>query len=102
MKASRNMDGEIPKKMRTITATEAARNFSHLLDLMERGDEEIIITRNRHAVARLLPGGARMTALEAFSDLYRTIDDKDGEAWLKDMETMDRPLTEELRDPWAS
>ena len=86
--------------MRTITATEASRNFSHLLDLMERGEEEIVITRNRHPVARLLPGGARMTALEAFVDLYRTLDDEEGEAWLNDMKTIDRTLTEEMSDPW--
>src|SRR5882757_661341 len=38
--------------MRTITATEASRNFSDLLDAIERG-ETVTITRGHHAVAEM-------------------------------------------------
>ena len=55
--------------MRTLSATEISRNFSHVLDLLEHGGEEIVIIRNKHPVARLIPGAPRMTALEAFGDL---------------------------------
>jgi prevent-host-death family protein len=87
--------------MRTITATEAARNFSRVLDELEHGSEEIIILRNNHPVAKLVPGAPRRTALDALADLYRTLPDKEGAAWLRDARTMDRPLGRQVRDPWA-
>ena len=87
--------------MRTLSATEVARSFSRILDSLEHGGEEIVIIRNNHPVARLVPGAARMTALEAMADLYRTMDDAEGQAWLEDIRKADRPLSKELRDPWA-
>jgi antitoxin (DNA-binding transcriptional repressor) of toxin-antitoxin stability system len=44
--------------MRTMTATEASRNFSDLLDAIERG-ETITITRGHHAVAEIRPARLR-------------------------------------------
>jgi antitoxin (DNA-binding transcriptional repressor) of toxin-antitoxin stability system len=87
--------------MKTMTATEVSRNFSRVLDTLERGDEEIVVLRGRHPVARMVPGAPRMTALEALGDLYRTLDDAEGEAWLEDMAGADRRLRPEVRDPWA-
>jgi antitoxin (DNA-binding transcriptional repressor) of toxin-antitoxin stability system len=87
--------------MKTMTATEVSRNFSRVLDTLERGDEEIVVLRGRHPVARMVPGAPRMTALEALGDLYRTLDDAEGEAWLEDMAGTDRRLGREVRDPWA-
>ena len=84
-----------------MTATEVGRNFSRVLDTLERGDEEIIVLRGRHPVARMIPGAPRMTALEALGDLYRTLDDAEGEAWLEDVAGADRRLRREVRDPWA-
>jgi len=40
--------------VRTITATEASRNFSDLLDAIERG-ETVTITRGHHVVAEMRP-----------------------------------------------
>ena len=59
--------------MKTITATELARNLRRVLDRLAIEGEEIVIERNREQVARLLPGPARQTALEAMADLYRTL-----------------------------
>lgn len=87
--------------MKTMTATEVSRNFSRVLDTLERGDEEIVILRGRHPVARMVPGAPRMTALEALGDLHRTLDDAEGETWLADMAGADRRLRREVRDPWA-
>jgi len=87
--------------MKTMTATEVSRNFSRVLDTLERGDKEIVVLRGRHPVARLVPGAPRMTALEALGDLYRTLDDAEGKAWLDDMAGADRRLGREVRDPWA-
>ena len=86
--------------MRTITATEAARNFSRVLDMLEHGTEEIVVVRNNHPVAKLVPGAPRMTALEALGDLHRTLPDREGAAWLKASRKMDRRLRRQIRDPW--
>jgi prevent-host-death family protein len=47
--------------MRTITATEASRRFSDLLDAIERG-ETITITRGHHPVAEIGPARRRTGA----------------------------------------
>lgn len=87
--------------MQTMTATEVSRNFRRVLDSLERGDDEVVIVRHNHPIARLIPGTPRMTALTALADLYCTIDDAEGEAWLKDADGMDRMAAAERRDPWA-
>lgn len=87
--------------MTTMTATELARNLSIVLDRLEFGSEEILVTRSRHPVARLVPGPARMTAMEAFADLFGAISEDEGEAWLHDCAAADRSVREDLRDPWA-
>jgi len=89
------------RTMRTLTATEVARQFSRVLDSLEQGGEEIVVLRNQQPVARLVPGAARLSALEALADLYRTLPDEDGAAWLQDLRGADRPMAREMTDPWA-
>jgi antitoxin (DNA-binding transcriptional repressor) of toxin-antitoxin stability system len=86
--------------MRILTATEISRNFSRVLDELERGGEEIVIMRGKHPVAKMVAGAPRLTALEALGDLYRTLDDAEGQAWLRDMAKADRRIGKEMRDPW--
>ena len=69
--------------MQTMSATEVARNLSRLLDSLEHGGEEIVVMRNKHPVAKLVPGAARMTAIEALGDIFATLDDSEGGAWLE-------------------
>jgi antitoxin (DNA-binding transcriptional repressor) of toxin-antitoxin stability system len=87
--------------MKSMTATEVSRGFSRLLDRMEHGGEEVVIMRNNHPVAKLIPGTPRMTALEALGDIYATLDDAEGSAWLKDARSNRRLLAAERRDPWG-
>ena len=87
--------------MITMTATDVARTFSKVLDRLEHGTEEIAIVRNHHTVAKLVPGAASMTALEAFSDLYGVLSSDAGKGWLRDCRGADRPLAGEVKDPWA-
>ncbi|MEI6421999.1 MAG: type II toxin-antitoxin system Phd/YefM family antitoxin [Lentisphaerota bacterium] len=87
--------------MKILSATEVARNFSGILDSLEFNSEEIIILRNKHTVAKLIPGAPVMNALEALSDLYSTISDDEGEKWLKDISGLKKTLNKELKDPWA-
>jgi len=87
--------------VRILTATEISRNFSRLLDELARGGEEIVVMRGKHPVAKMVPGAPRLTALEALADLYRTLDDTEGRAWIKDAAGADRQAKKEMRDPWA-
>ncbi|XVV11022.1 type II toxin-antitoxin system Phd/YefM family antitoxin [Actinoplanes sp. CA-131856] len=47
--------------MRTMTATEASRNFPDLLDAIERG-ETVVITRGNRPVAEIAPARRRTGA----------------------------------------
>lgn len=87
--------------MAIMTATEFSRNIKKTLDRLEFGGEEIIIMRNNHKIARLLPGSHHMTALEAMSDLYRTLPKDAGKNWGRESGTSGL-LFDEIRDPWDS
>ena len=61
--------------MRTISATELARNLRRVLDRVVAEGEEIVIERNHEQIARLISGPGRQNALEAMADLYRALPD---------------------------
>ncbi|MEA3436499.1 MAG: type II toxin-antitoxin system Phd/YefM family antitoxin [Thermodesulfobacteriota bacterium] len=84
-----------------MTATEFAKNIKKTLDRVEFGGEEIIILRNNHKIARIIPGSPHMTALEAMADLYQTLPPDAAEDWIDDSRIPTK-LFEELRDPWDS
>lgn len=89
--------------MKTITATELARNLRQVLDRLAAGGEEILIERNHQMVARILPGTARQTALEAMADLYRTLPEDAAAGWLESgRQAFASQLDKDVRDPWAS
>ncbi|MHB8764368.1 MAG: type II toxin-antitoxin system Phd/YefM family antitoxin [Deferrisomatales bacterium] len=88
--------------MRTVTATELARNLRTVLDAVEFRGEEIAVVRNQHAIARIVPGAPRMTALEALADLYRTLPEGAAAGWLEDSRQGGPGTLDELGDPWAS
>jgi antitoxin (DNA-binding transcriptional repressor) of toxin-antitoxin stability system len=54
-----------------------------MMNLIEFQGEELIIVRNNHQVAKIISGPATMTALEAMSDLYRTLPEDAGAAWVR-------------------
>lgn len=93
--------------MREMSATELSRNLSRVLDWVEFKGEVIVILRNEHAVARLLPGLQKMTALEALVDLYQTLPEDAGKSWLKDSRNLGknskrRSSLKNLVNPWDS
>lgn len=88
--------------MHIVTATELARNFSSMLDKVEFKHEELVVVRNNHEVARVIPAPARMNALEAMTDIYRTLPEDAAAGWLKDSRNVGKQLKDEVRDPWAS
>ena len=91
--------------MRTITATDLARNLRRVLDRLAIEGEDIVIERNRQQVARLVPGPAQQTALEAMADLYRTLPEDAAATWEADSRRgrwKGSRLDKGVRDPWAS
>jgi len=90
-------------KMRTVT--EVARNFSTVLDEVERDQEEIVLVRNHRQIARLVPESAPQTAIEVLGDLYRTLDDKTADALCQAVNRARKRKAAglaSLRNPWAS
>ena len=91
--------------MKTLTVTEAARNFSRVLDEVEKGQEEIVLVRNHRQIVRLVPEPLSQTALEVFGDLYRTLDDKTAEALIEGVRKARKArhgTLASLKNPWAS
>jgi antitoxin (DNA-binding transcriptional repressor) of toxin-antitoxin stability system len=91
--------------MKTLSVTEVARNFSAVLDGVEREQEEVVLVRNRRQIARLIPEPPARNALEVLGDLYRTLDDGTADALATAIGSTKkgrRGTLDELRDPWAS
>ncbi len=87
--------------MQTVTATDFARNFRKMLDRVEFRHEELLIVRNHHPVARVIPGPPAMTALEAMADLHCIISEESARDWLGDSR-QDELRDGEMRNPWES
>ncbi len=91
--------------MKTLTVTEVARNFSAVMDGLETEQEEIVLVRNRKAIARLVPEPPARNAIEVLGDLYRTLDDPTADALAEAIGAARQGRggsLKELRDPWAS
>lgn len=84
--------------MISLSVTDFSRKLKTMLDLVEFRGEEIILIRNKHKIARILPGSPHLTAIEAMSDLYRTLSPDAGETWEKESRMEDR--LSEVADPW--
>lgn len=85
--------------MHTITATEASRRFSDLLDAIERG-ESVTITRGRRPIAEIRParrhtGADLRAAIEAAR--FEPLDDR----FEADITGALAVLDPEAGDPWA-
>jgi prevent-host-death family protein len=83
--------------VRIMTATEASRRFSDLLDAIERG-ETITITRGNHPVAEIRPARRRTGA-----DLRAALADipPPDDRFADDIADALALLTTEGNDPWA-
>ncbi|WP_019631116.1 type II toxin-antitoxin system Phd/YefM family antitoxin [Actinomadura atramentaria] len=83
--------------MRTMTATEASRRFSDLLDAIEHG-ETITITRGHRPVAEIGPA-RRRTGADLRAALTGTAPPDD--RFEADVDAARDLLTTEENDPWA-
>jgi prevent-host-death family protein len=83
--------------MRTVTATEASRHFSDLLDAVERG-ETVTIMRGSHPVAEIGPA-RRRTGADLRVALTGTAPPDD--AFARNISEAMSMVTSEVDDPWA-
>jgi prevent-host-death family protein len=83
--------------MRTMTATEASRHFSDLLDAIERG-ESVTVTRGNRPVAEIRPA-RRRTGKDLGAALAGT--SPPGEEFETDITDALALLTTDRTDPWA-
>jgi antitoxin (DNA-binding transcriptional repressor) of toxin-antitoxin stability system len=67
--------------LKSITATELARNLKRMLDQVEFKRESLSVVRNNQQIARIVPGAARQNALEAMADLFRTLSEDAARGW---------------------
>lgn len=91
-------------QMKKLSVTNVARNFSSVIDAVERDQEEIVLVRNDRQVARLVPEAPRQDAMSVFGDLYRTLDEGTADALaaaISAKRKSRRGRVSELRDPWA-
>ena len=91
-------------RVKTRSVTDVARNFSAVLDAVERNQEEIVLVRNKRPIARLVPEPPRQDALSVFGDLYRTLDDTTADALsaaIASHRRGRRGRVSEMKDPWA-
>ena len=80
-----------------MTATEASRNFSSLLDAVEAG-EAVTITRGNHAVAEIRPATPRTGAgLRSALEGIPPPDDR----FAADITSAISLIASEESDPWA-
>ena len=87
--------------MTTMTITEFSKNIKKALDRLEFSGEEIVLIRNNHKIARLIPGSPHLTAIEAMADLYQTLPPDAGADWEKDSR-IPGTISQEAHDPWDS
>ncbi len=85
--------------MLEMSVTDFARNLHNVFDRIEQHGEEIIIYRNKHRIARIIPDAPHLTATEAMSDLYKTISDEAAGSWVQESR-IDNYIKKESYDPW--
>jgi len=89
--------------MKQMTVEQVMGDFGAVLNRVERDHEEILVVRENHHVARIVPEPASQTALEVLGDLYQALDDRAADAWSKAIASLrTRGTLGELRQSWGS
>ena len=85
--------------MRTISATDLARNTREILDTVASQGETVVIERNHTMIAQIIPPTRTMTASQALAGLGLPIlTPEQAAAWIKDGRD---GFGEAVRDPWG-
>jgi antitoxin (DNA-binding transcriptional repressor) of toxin-antitoxin stability system len=88
---------------RKMTATEVARNFTSVLDEVERSGESVRIERHGHVVAELGPASTvdRRLRWGELLELLRRLGSPDAD-FARDVEEAHHDIDQPVRDAWAS
>ncbi|HKH64770.1 MAG TPA: type II toxin-antitoxin system Phd/YefM family antitoxin [Solirubrobacterales bacterium] len=81
--------------MKQLSATDASRRFSELLDSVERSGESFVVMRRGRAVATIGPTGGG--AGRALKDVLRS--NRPDDAWADELRELREGL-EPVTDPW--
>jgi antitoxin (DNA-binding transcriptional repressor) of toxin-antitoxin stability system len=93
--------------MKVLPYNILARNFPKAWAAIETKGEEVMVTRNRRRVARILPEPPPATALEIFDDLHGVLGERAGAVLAGKLAAVrngkrHQGKLRELRNPWAS
>jgi antitoxin (DNA-binding transcriptional repressor) of toxin-antitoxin stability system len=88
--------------MRLVTTTELARDLDEVLYRVEFQREEHLVWRDERQIARIVPGPARQTALEAMAGLEGMLSEEAAAGWAREARSQSGGRLDELRDPWDS
>ncbi len=90
---------------RRVTATEFARNLSSMLNEVRYKETSLEVWRGNEPVARVIPAqpvpGFPIERLNAFVASLPGLSARDAEAFLRDLDEIDRTVSE-TDDAWAS
>lgn len=81
--------------MKQLSATDASRRFSEVLDEVERGGESFVVVRHGRAVATIGPASGGTG--EALKEALRA--NQPDDAWAEDLREL-REVVEPVTDPW--
>lgn len=81
-----------------MTATEASRHFSELLDVIQAG-HHVTITRGSIPVAEIGPSRAHTGA--ALAEALRKLDEPVDDTFATDVRSAREFVVDELRNPWG-
>src|SRR5438132_12215621 len=92
-----------PLMARRISATDASRKFSDLLDAVEHRNEEFVVERRGRAIAELTPARGRMARGATWGDVLRLFDEgvRPDPQFARDMARVRRSPPRMPKDPWA-
>ena len=93
--------------MKVMSYNSLARDFPRVWARIETQGEEVMVTRRRRRVARIVPEPAPSTAIDVLGDLYGVLGERTGAVLARKLATARREgclrgTLEELRNPWAS
>ena len=87
--------------MTRVSVSDLSHGLNALLERLERDGETIVVVRDNHPIARIVPELPRRDALEVMNNLYGIITPEAAEHWVE-VGKLRRTLDQETRDPWAS
>jgi prevent-host-death family protein len=83
------------RNLKQLSATEAARRFSELLDRVEQGGESYVVVRHGRAVATIGPAGGGTG--KALKEALRV--NRPDPEWAKELDELRESLGQ-VADPW--